>query len=157
MKPLQNDPQQPSRAHYDASNRVPIGPLWRGTKILKCRVSRAGKRSPDSESAPRAREIRSRFSCWYTKMRFREQLRWGHHGGGTSGLGSGQGATSVLQKQYREPPIANAVEGTCSTTYRQSGPARGHSPSGVEGVGTSVTSHLSGPLGTGGKQKLSRH
>jgi hypothetical protein len=31
----------------------------------------------------RALEIRSRFSLWYTKMRFHEQLRWGHHGGGT--------------------------------------------------------------------------
>jgi hypothetical protein len=33
--------------------------------------------------------------------------RQGHQ----SGPGSGQGATSVLQKQYREPPIANSVEG----------------------------------------------
>jgi hypothetical protein len=33
--------------------------------------------------APRALEIKSRFSFWSTTMRFREQLRWGHHGGGT--------------------------------------------------------------------------
>jgi hypothetical protein len=33
--------------------------------------------------AQRALEIRSRFSCWCTKRRFHEQLRWGHRGGGT--------------------------------------------------------------------------
>jgi hypothetical protein len=55
--------------------------------------------------APRALEIRSRFSCCSTTNRFREQLRWKHQCGGTNQHvpGSGQGTTSTLQKHYREP------------------------------------------------------
>jgi hypothetical protein len=62
MTPLQNDPQQ---HQHEAKNR-------------KCRVSRGGKWSPDSES------VRRELSKSDLASDVGQQLRWGHHGGGTN-------------------------------------------------------------------------
>ncbi len=87
---LQNDPQQHQR---EATHRT-------------FRVSRGGRRSPDSESVRRELSKTSFGShVWSTK---REQLRWGApRRGHQREPGSGRVGFSVEGKNYGEPPIAN--------------------------------------------------
>jgi hypothetical protein len=61
--------------------------------------------------APRALEIRSRFSFRSTKMRFREQLRWGHHDEGSKVDRSPAKAQPVYYRNMIEDPLSLALLG----------------------------------------------
>jgi hypothetical protein len=56
----------------------------RGEKSKKSHFARRATKPGFGICVQRALEIRSRFALWSTKLRFREQLRWGHHDGGTN-------------------------------------------------------------------------
>jgi hypothetical protein len=62
---------------------------------------------------PRALEIRSRFSCWSTKMRFHEQVRWGHHGGGTK-VDPGPAKAQPVYYRSIDPLSLTLLGETCS-------------------------------------------
>ena len=89
MTPLQNDPQQHQR---EAKHR-------------KCRVSRGGKRSPDSESARRELSKSGLASqCGPQKCDFAS-----NSGGGTTAGAPKWTRVRPRRNQGREPPIAYAV------------------------------------------------
>ena len=96
MTPLQNDP--------------PTAP----TRGETSKISRFARRETEPGfgiCAPRALEIRSRFSFWSTKMRFHEQLRWGHHGGGTNVDPGPAKAQPVYYRNIIENPLSLALLG----------------------------------------------
>jgi hypothetical protein len=68
MTPLQNGPQQHQREATEKNARFALERMEPGFGIC----------------APGALEIRYRLDMCSTKMRFCEQLRWGHLGGGTN-------------------------------------------------------------------------
>jgi hypothetical protein len=97
MTPLQNDPQQ---HQHEAKKR-------------KCRVSRGGKRSPDSESV--RQELSKSGLASHLGSQKRDVTSNSGEGAPRRGHqrapGPGQTGSSVLQNKYRERPIACAVGG----------------------------------------------
>jgi hypothetical protein len=97
MTPLQNEPQQHQR---EAKNR-------------KSRPARRETEPGVGFSAKFAAEIKSRFSYVSTQIRFHEQLRWGHHGGGTNAHPGPAKPQPVYYRNIIENPLSLALLGEC--------------------------------------------